>query len=300
MTLSYKILLLGLIQFCSFTSHVVGFMTLYKNIIPNNKCTYPSTRLTKMVGFGSLISEPKIKMGSAYDKRRNEVIIESPAMNSRRITSSIIIDGSMDDVWNVLTDYNKLATYVPNLTKSYTVPGSSLGTVRIFQEGAQKIIGFDFRASLTMDMYENPENFDAYDESDRALKQKHLGFKLVDSFMFSSFDGEWVLSTHSRSKAYDPNTKQNYYRYKTKLTYMVFVRPKGPVPVAALEWRIKEDVPLNLQAMKAAVEKRISSQSSSPNTSRLEVKDLMRTDWSDDETLGAYIAAIGGNYGTKV
>jgi len=32
----------------------------------------------------------------------------------------------------------------------------------------------------------------------------------------------------------------------------VLVRPKGPVPVAALEWRIREDVPTNLRAVKAA------------------------------------------------
>merc|ERR1712157_412693 len=36
---------------------------------------------------------------------------------------------------------------------------------------------------------------------------------------------------------------------------MVDVRPKGPVPVAALEWRIREDIPNNLRAVKkAAVE----------------------------------------------
>ena len=32
---------------------------------------------------------------------------------------------------------------------------SSKGTIRIFQEGAQRIIGFEFRASLMMDMIEN-------------------------------------------------------------------------------------------------------------------------------------------------
>merc|ERR1711862_991723 len=29
-------------------------------------------------------------------------------------------------------------------------------------------------------------------------------------------------------------------------------RPKGPVPVVALEWRIREDVPTNLRAVKKA------------------------------------------------
>jgi len=32
----------------------------------------------------------------------------------------------------------------------------------------------------------------------------------------------------------------------------VLVKPKGPVPVAALEWRIREDVPTNLRAVKRA------------------------------------------------
>lgn len=36
---------------------------------------------------------------------------------------------------------------------------------------------------------------------------------------------------------------------------MVNVKPKGPVPVGALEWRIKEDVPTNLRAVKVASEK---------------------------------------------
>ena len=36
------------------------------------------------------------------------------------------------------------------------------------------------------------------------------------------------------------------------VSYTVEVRPKGPVPVAALEWRIQEDVPTNLRAVKKA------------------------------------------------
>jgi hypothetical protein len=34
--------------------------------------------------------------------------------------------------------------------------------------------------------------------------------------------------------------------------YIVDVRPKGAVPVAALEWRIKEDVPVNILAVAKA------------------------------------------------
>jgi hypothetical protein len=35
----------------------------------------------------------------------------------------------------------------------------------------------------------------------------------------------------------------------------VGITPKGLVPVPALEWRIREDVPVNLRAVKAAAER---------------------------------------------
>ena len=53
--------------------------------------------------------------------------------------------------------------------------------------------------------------------------------------MFSIFDGVWSLRYHSRHKFYDPQLKQQVYKYKTKLTYSVLVKPKGVVPVMALE-----------------------------------------------------------------
>lgn len=35
---------------------------------------------------------------------------------------------------------------------------------------------------------------------------------------------------------------------------MVYIKPKGPVPVLALEWQISSEVPNNLSALKKAAE----------------------------------------------
>lgn len=43
-------------------------------------------------------------------------------------------------VWAILTDYDNLATHVPNLVTSELRPHPNGGT-RLFQEGAQKIVG---------------------------------------------------------------------------------------------------------------------------------------------------------------
>lgn len=133
---------------------------------------------------------------------------------------------------------------MPNLVQSSLRPHPS-GGIRLFQEGAQKIVGFDFRASLTMDMCELVE--------DGASRPTIITFDLVDSAMFASFDGEWRVQPYSRSRSRSDPTK---YEYKSKLSYLVNITPKGLVPVPALEWRIKEDVPVNLKAVKAAAEKR--------------------------------------------
>ena len=223
-------------------------------------------------------------------------------MNSRKITASILVNSPIDDVWSIITDYDHLAVHVPNLVQSYVIPvagsngqapiistGALIGSnqnknVRIFQEGAQKIIGFDFKASLTMDMREEEES------EGRALKEKKLIFKLAESSMFSSFDGSWSIKYHSRFKEFDTAANDFVYRYKTLLTYTVTVKPKGPVPVIALEWRIKEDVPLNLIAMKVAAEKysgevRLAALPSVTQTQRVK----RETQWGADETLGMYI-----------
>lgn len=60
----------------------------------------------------------------------------------------------LQDVWLTLTDYDRLAEYVPNLTQSKVKPTDN-GRIKLWQEGAQKIVGFDFRASVEMFMEEH-------------------------------------------------------------------------------------------------------------------------------------------------
>lgn len=233
-------------------------------------------------------------------RKMSEVLIESPSMNSRRITASILIDCPTNVVWSILTDYNNLATHVPNLVQSYLVP-SPTGGLRLFQEGAQKIIGFDFRASLVMDMQEER---DEETEKDKGLKEWMLRFKCVESQMFDAFDGTWSLRYHSRTKEFDPKLNKQVFKYKSKLTYSVFVRPRGPVPVIALEWRIKEDVPVNLYAVKLASERKFNLYGDAEvdrgqtadgrgvvpgGETRRSLPTRVTEDWAPDETLGSYI-----------
>jgi len=216
------------------------------------------------------------------------VRIERTSSNSRKIMGEIVAPCSIDDVWSILTDYDRLAVHVPNLVESRVLtrqsqpgsPGDGSYRCRLFQKGAQKIIGFEFGASVTMDMREvvgpeprsgrsarggggrNNNNGRAAsivaasaaaattaatarnDDNRIAVPsaERRILFKCYESFFFSEFDGEWKVQERIGEAG----------EIETVLSYVVDVRPKGPVPVAALEWRIREDVPTNLRAVKRA------------------------------------------------
>ena len=198
----------------------------------------------RSMGIGNSYTPTRRLISMANSYPSTDVMVDTPSFNSRKITASIVVNSPVEDVWNILTDYNRLAERVPNLVKSYIVPSdpytsnnNGLGSgmknknnVRIFQEGAQKIIGFDFRASLTMDMKEEDYG-DAYTTAGGDVQERKLYFKLVDgqSRMFSAFDGNWHVRAQSHAKEFDPLTNDYQYRHKTVLTYTVLVKPKGPV-----------------------------------------------------------------------
>jgi len=174
------------------------------------------------------------------------VRIERTSANSRRIWGEIEVpsdDANLEDVWAILTDYDRLSSHVPNLVESKRLPqysksegsqGDGQYQCRLFQKGSQNIVGFEFGASVTMDMAERVK---------MSALERRISFKCVDSAFFSEFDGEWSVKKGISDDGFTP---------VVKLRYLVDVRPKGPVPVSALEWRIREDVPTNLRAVKKA------------------------------------------------
>ena len=124
------------------------------------------------VHFVSNVQRNTIAMMATNDynsyasKREIDVVVEAPTFNSRKITASIVVNSPVEDVWEILTEYERLAERVPNLVKSYIVsdtantnsgygnsregynsnsnniglPMKNKINARIFQEGAQKVL----------------------------------------------------------------------------------------------------------------------------------------------------------------
>jgi hypothetical protein len=248
------------------------------------------------------------------------VRIERPTSNSRRVFGEITVPVPLFDVWAILTDYDKLSVHVPNLVESKIIRKPASGeqgdgsfSCRLFQRGAQKIVGFEFGASVTMDMQEKMASstsmLPSVGSSPKASatrqdangvshvkNERKIIFKCVESMFFSEFDGEWVAKEQLGTSG----------KLETLLSYVVTVRPNGPVPVGALEWRIREDVPTNLRAVKAAAMNvgyegvmasrqpgRINVRASGTKTraalDRLTANVRSSVQWDTTETMAAYL-----------
>lgn len=138
----------------------------------------------------------------------------------RRIEATVLLPFTLEQVWQVLTDYEALADFIPNLSKSCRVPHPEVEGIRIEQVGIQNLRVVTFSARVVLDMIE---------EFPTAVR-----FTMVEGD-FKGFSGAWLLQSIPSG---------------TRLTYLLNVWPKATIPVMAIEQRLKKDLPQNLYAIR--------------------------------------------------
>lgn len=218
-------------------------------LMPHKRSTIPGSKSSLQMSwwFGGVPSASETST-SGDECELVAVRIDRTSPNSRRIAGEIVVNASLMDVWSILTDYDNLSTHVPNLVASKRISGVSTGDAgdgsykcRLYQRGAQKIIGFEFGADVTMDMTESivvagktgpitkSHSLDAELSSEPVSssgmfpEERRIDFKCVDSQFFTEFDGTWRVVQMPDN----PFTGEA----ETTVSYTVEVRPKGPVPV---------------------------------------------------------------------
>lgn len=140
----------------------------------------------------------------------------------RRILAEIQIPCSLEQVWQVLTDYDQLADFIPNLTKSQLIPHPE-GGIRLEQIGSQCFLNVKFCARVVLDMVER--------------FPQELGFSMVEGD-FRQFEGVWRLEPLASAGA-----------PMTRLCYDLTVLPPRAMPVGLIERHICKNLCDNLQAI---------------------------------------------------
>ncbi|XP_031498027.1 uncharacterized protein LOC116262685 [Nymphaea colorata] len=168
--------------------------------------------------------------------------IEKSGRNRRRVRARVRIATSLEAVWDVLTDYERLIDFIPGLAVCRLIERSG-GFVRMFQIGQQSLaFGFKFNAKGTMDCYENDLELLPFG------RRRNIDFTMIEGD-FQLFRGTWsmVQAEESHSSSF-PRT--------TFLSYIVDVEPKLWLPVSLVEKRLCNEIELNLLSIREEAQKR--------------------------------------------
>ncbi|MEH2385787.1 MAG: SRPBCC family protein [Nostoc sp.] len=156
-----------------------------------------------------------------------EVEIEKIAERQRQITAKVQIPHPVAEIWKVLTDYEALPNFIPNLAKSRLIEHPK-GGIRLEQVGSQRLLNFNFCARVVLDLEE--------------FFPKEINFSMVEGD-FKAFSGSWCLEPYSLGEYIGTN-----------LSYTIQVWPKRTMPVAIIENCLSKDLRLNLLAIYQRVE----------------------------------------------
>ncbi|BBN07839.1 protein MpPKC8 [Marchantia polymorpha subsp. ruderalis] len=202
---------------------------------------------------GDQILEDWVALDVSEDIRRQgpdavQVIVEKTGSNQRKITAKILIRASLEDVWALLTDYERLADFIPGLAVSEMLEKRGNGA-RLYQVGEQDIaLGVKFKAKAVVDCEEKPS------EVHPNLVRRDIDFNTIEGD-FQIFKGTWRIEQVGGPSTFTTRTVGGRKEHRTFLYYILDVQPKIWLPVALVEGRLTSEVKTNLVCIRDKAQK---------------------------------------------
>ncbi|MEO0852075.1 MAG: SRPBCC family protein, partial [Cyanobacteria bacterium J06648_11] len=157
------------------------------------------------------------------DSQDVEIEVERLPQRRRQLRASISIPAPSERVWQVLTDYDRLAEFIPSLQESCCI-GEADGCRLLRQVGVEKFLRLSFSAAVVLKMNETPPN--------------RIDFVMTEGD-FNEFEGSWELAI-----AADTQVPQ------VRLTYVLRLQPPRRMPARLIEGRLRQNLCANLLAIR--------------------------------------------------
>jgi len=169
-------------------------------------------------------ASPDEEVGIDLQESGINITTEKLTGRQRRIVATTHIPFPGEQICQILTDYDHLVDFIPNLTESYRVSHPE-GGIRLVQVGAQCFLNVKVCARVVLDMLE--------------VFPKELKFSMVEGD-FRQFEGRWLLEPLAGGQ-----------NSGTQLSYDLLVLPPRAMPAGLIERHIKRDLGENLKAIDA-------------------------------------------------
>ncbi|CAN6286241.1 unnamed protein product [Urochloa humidicola] len=177
---------------------------------------------------GGRASSPEVGARAAHGVKCDVDVV---SWRERRVLASVAVAADVDTLWQVITDYERLADFIPNLVHSGRIPCPHEGRIWLEQRGLQQALYWHIEARVVLDLQEVPDS----------VNGRELHFSMVDGD-FKKFEGKWSIRSGPRSSS-------------AILMYEVNVIPRFNFPAIFLERIIRSDLPVNLRALACRAEK---------------------------------------------
>ena len=90
------------------------------------------------------------------DYRTIEQTMEKLPDGARRLAAQLTTPAGFDSLWKVLTDYDRLNLFIPNLLTSKIIYENN-NNIHLKQIGSQDFLGLKFSAEVILDLYEEKD-----------------------------------------------------------------------------------------------------------------------------------------------
>jgi hypothetical protein len=144
-----------------------------------------------------------------------------------RIQAVSIVNADAKVLWSTLTDYNRLAMFVPGMTLSRQVSAPNARTKLVEQKGEGGLLSFVLPDHVVLAVDERP--------------YAYIGFRSVSGWV-TSMQGEWIIEGQTSP---------------VKLTYRAYVIPLLPPPPALTDVYVQDEIRLRLDAVSSEAERRM-------------------------------------------
>jgi ribosome-associated toxin RatA of RatAB toxin-antitoxin module len=161
----------------------------------------------------------------------HNIEIQTERLEGRRccLSASIEIPHAIEQVWQILTDYEHLADFIPNLAKSRQMQHPT-GGIRIEQIGTENLFRLKFCARVVLDMIEQFPH--------------QIEFQMIEGD-FKAFHGSWQLQPILPAGCVNGLAVP-----ATNLCYSVVIWPPRTMPIGMIERRLSSSLANNLLAIR--------------------------------------------------
>jgi ribosome-associated toxin RatA of RatAB toxin-antitoxin module len=157
-----------------------------------------------------------------------DIKIEKLEGGRQHIFAKIEIPYSIEQVWQVITDYESFADFIPNMTACRRIQHPSTG-IRLEQIRTKNLVGMKVSARSVVDVEEKCPHEVHYQQIEGDLKE---------------FSGYWRLQPKSLAHS----------SASVELIYDFAVAPKPIIPAPVLSHFLNHDIPAILLAVRQRVE----------------------------------------------